>query len=401
MAKKLVALIERNAESELRDYFASMSAEQPLDAPDEKVLLEYFPEVAVRSYINRFRFSKNAEIVFIKKAPHDMRQAYINYYGLCEDTQRYIVDNALNDAAMDFMKLRRFWDDEYVLENANDVIVRTYVRLNVLESDKLVLMLLERENETLFCDYVNKGRYISREICEEVVKQRYYKAFDALAYRFYNKFKRKAKQSVDCEKILASLADVMFDEELQERIILTFDRRFWEVLFKTTPLFPKAQDAIFRHNMDVQWLKLHVVMLYGRGGYRFTEENEKKLFKALASRNLDDCLTTFRHRDDVTFVQCASAMAVKKYLEDFWLSDEGQVALFKRGDAGLAEKLISRYTPEHGLCWQAEVVLAERYSNSVLQQYIAFHSMCFEALEVLKKREKTEVLKYYYSLHQY
>ncbi len=400
MAKKIIALIERNAESELKDYFADMSAEQPLDAPEEKVLLEYFPEAAVRSYINRFRFGKKAEIIFIAKAPHDMRQAYINYHGLWSETQRHIVDNGLNAAAEDFMKLRRFWDDAYVLEHAKARILGTYVSLYVLESDGLVLQLLKHENQTLFWGYVNKGRYISREVREEVIKGRYYKAFDALAYRFFNKFKRKARQNSDYDKIIASLKGVAFDEEQQAEILMTFDRRLWETLLRTMPLFPKAQDILFRHNFDPQWLKLHVTALYGRGGYRFTSENEVKLFKALASRSLDDCLTTFRHRDDVAFVQCASPVAVAKYLEDFWLSDDGQIALFKRGDAALAEKLISRYTPEHGLCWQAEVVLAERYSPDVLRKYIAFHSMCFEALDILKRRAP-EVHAEYYTLHTY
>lgn len=400
MAKKIIALIERNAESELRDYFADMSAETPLDSPEELVLLEYFPKPAVKSYINRFRFSKQAEIAFIQKAPKDMRQTYINYYGLWEETQRYIVDKDMKDAAEDFMLLRRFWDDGYLLDHASSNILRTYVSQYVLESDELVLKLLHHDNETLFCGYVNKGRFISRDVQQDIISNRRHKAFDALAYRFYNKFKRKARQTNNFEKLIASLADLAFDEEQQVEILMKFDRAMLETLMKTMPLAEKAQDVLFRHNFDAQWLKLHTTMLYGRGGYRFTPENEKKLFKALASRNLDDCLTTFRHRDDVAFVQCASAAAVAKYLEDFWLSDDGQIALFKRGDATLAEKLISRYTPEHGLCWQAEVVLAERYSAPTLNKYISFHSMCFEALEILKKR-LPEVVQGYYTLHPY
>ncbi len=400
MAKKLITLIERNAESELKAYFADMPAETPLDAPEELVLLEYFPEPAVRSYINRFRFSKQAEIAFIKKAPKDMRQTYINYYGLWDETERYIVDNNMREAAADFMLLRRFWDDAYLLDHASSNILRTYVSQYVLESDELVLKLLRHENESLFCSYVAKGRFISRDVQKVVINERRYKAFEALAYRFYNKFKKKARQSCNYEAIMASLADLAFDEEQQATILLQFDRYMLEILLKTTPLAEKAQDFLFRHNFDPQWLKLHVTMLYGRGGYRFTPENEKRLFKALASRNLDDCLTTFRHRDDVALVQCASPVTVSKYMEDYWLSDDGQVAVMLRGDTALVEKLISRYTPEHGLCWQAEVELAKRYSADTLNKYIAFHSMCFEALDILKQR-LPEVVKGYYELHPY
>ena len=185
-------------------------------------------------------------------------------------------------------------------------------------------------------------------------------------------------------------------------VIRTFDRLLVEILLKTCPLAPKAQDLLFLHNFDAQWFKLHVTNLYGAGGYRFTPENEEKLFKLLASKNLDDCLTTFRQRDDVAFVRLASVEAVSAYLKDFWLTDDAQVALLERGNAQLAKEFISRYSPDHGMCWQAEVVLAKKYSEEVIKSYIAFHSLCFAAQDVIRSRKmKGDVMGYYFSLHPY
>ena len=84
MNNKIISLIERNADNELKAYFESLTSEHPLDLHEELVLLEHFSPAAVKSYINRFRFSKDAEKVFVQIAPADIRLTYLNYYGLTE-----------------------------------------------------------------------------------------------------------------------------------------------------------------------------------------------------------------------------------------------------------------------------------------------------------------------------
>ncbi|MBO5285037.1 MAG: hypothetical protein J6B00_04085, partial [Alphaproteobacteria bacterium] len=106
------------------------------------------------------------------------------------------------------------------------------------------------------------------------------------------------------------------------------------------------------------------------------------------------------HQDDTVFVQNASEKAVLKYLEGFWLADEAQVALIARGNGTLIKKLISRYSPSHGLCWQAEVKLVEICSPEVIRLYTSFHTMCGQALEKLGQKSQSE-LEYYYSKHCY
>lgn len=401
MVTKIITLIERNAADELKAYFENASNEQPLDSHEELVVIEHFHPEIVKSYINRFRFSEKAEIAFIVKAPADLRRLYINYYGLFDATQKYIVDHNLKEAALDFMNLRRFWDDDYVLRHASDAILRTYVGLYAFEGDALVLALLQRSNETLFQGYVNKGRYISEFVMREVISSRNVRAFSALMYRFYNRFKKKTRNSDDFDKVMKSVAEFALPADLQVEVLQLCDRALVEVLLRTSPLAPAAQNVLFRYNYDVQWFKYHISSLYGMGGYRFTPKNEQKLFKLLASKNLDECLTTFRHRDDVAFVQLASSQAVQKYLKDFRLSDDAQVALMRRGDADLAKVLISRYSPEYGLCWQAEVELAKIYSAEVIKAYISFHSLSFAAQDVIRARQMEDVMAYYFSLHPY
>jgi len=64
MNNKIISLIERNADNELKAYFASLTSEEPLDLHEELVLLEHFSPAAVKSYINRFRFSKEPRPIF-------------------------------------------------------------------------------------------------------------------------------------------------------------------------------------------------------------------------------------------------------------------------------------------------------------------------------------------------
>jgi hypothetical protein len=175
---------------------------------------------------------------------------------------------------------------------------------------------------------------------------------------------------------------------------------FIELLLRTTPLSVKAQDYLFEHDFDASWFKIHVENLYCVGGYRFEGENEAKLFKVLAKKNLDDCLTELRQPDDVSFVKFASVEAVRKYIKNFWLTDDAQVALIEGANGTIIKELLSRYSPEHGICWQAEVALVNLNSATLIDFYISFHSMCWDALEILKERNP-ELHKKYYTLHRY
>ena len=400
MNKKIIKLIERNSVQELQAYFADMPAGKPLDLHDELVLLEHFPETAVTTFINRFRFSEDAEKVFIQKAPGNLRRKYINHYGLYEKTQKFIIDSNLTDVAFEFIRMRRFANVNYMLDKADPQIIRSYIQLNPLDNDKQVLKLLHHENKSLFRGYVDKGHFISEQVQMTVIEEKNISAFTALMYKINRNFKKKAHTMTFAQMQERQVADIMLAENLQVMVLDDSDRMFIELLLKTSPLAPEAQKLMFERNFDAEWFRLHVEHLYGVGGYRFELEYEPKLLKLLASKDLDDCLTKFRQRDDVSFVQSASPNAVLKYIKDFWLTDDGQVALIARGNSDLIQKLISRYTPEHGLCWQAEVKLVEIASPETIKQYISFHSMCGEALSLLEKKSR-ETLDFYYTRHAY
>lgn len=372
MRKKIISLIERNATEELKAYFDTLSSETPLDVHEELVLLEHFEPAAVKSYINRFRLSEQAETLFLDKAPSELRLAYFNYYSLSIPAQKHLVKHDMFAAAADFFKLRRFFDVSWLLKHAKAEIIRLYLSRNALEDEKEVITLLHHENQTLFASYVAKGNYISQKVKHTVIEEENVKAFSAIMYAFARKFKQKSKKKADFAKIMQNhLADLALPEEEQVEVLCSYNRELREILLKTSPLYPKAQEVLFKRNYDPEWLKLHVCTLYGRGGYRFTPENEKKLFCVLAAKNLDDCLTTFRHQDDITFVQCASPAAVTAYLKSFWLTDDAQVALITRGNAELIKTLISRYNPEHGLCWQAEVELVKLGAFELVRSYVS------------------------------
>ncbi len=400
MNQNLIDLIERNADEEMKAYFGALGSENPLDCHEELVLLEHFSPVAVKSYINRFRFSETAEISFIDKAPADIRLAYVNYYGLRDATQKHVIKNNLRDAAKDFMRMRHFNDIDYLLDNGSPEIIRPYLSLNKLEKEEQVRKLLHADNNTLFYTYACKW-YISENIKREIIEEQNFKAFEVIMYKFYRLFRQKSKKATDFNKLMAStLAAEMLPEDLQVEVLTSYNRSFIELLLKTTPLAPNAQDTLWRYNYDPEWLKFHVEHLYCLGGYRFTPENEVKLFKALASKSLDDCLTTFRQQDDTSFVKFASRSAVGKYVKNFWLSDDAQVALIARGESTLIKELVSRYSPEHGMCWQAEVELVKLFSEELIKEYMSFHSMCWEALQLLKEKSQP-LVDYYYALHQY
>lgn len=401
--KNIISLIERNADEELKAYFASLTNEAPLNANEELALLERFVPATVKSYINRFRFSPVAEPVFIVKAPANIRLMYLNSYGLLKETQIYVIEQDLTDVLYDFSRMRRLANPDILLEKGSDNAVRTYLIFNPLENDDEVSKLLHRKNKTLFSLYANKW-IISESIKREIVEEKNIDAFKTIVYRLYRLLRNKAKRAKDFSHLISeTLVADSLPVELQTEVLTSYNREMIEILLKTTPLAPEAQEILWKHNFAPEWLKLHVEHIYCVGGYRFTPENEQKLFKILASKNLDDCLTKFRQQDDVSFVKFASSDAVRKYISTYWLSDDAQVALIGRGDAGLISALISRYTSEHGLCWQAEVELVKLGAYDCIRQYIAFHSLCYEALSLLKEKgsEGNKVVAEYYDNHPY
>ena len=400
MNNQVISLIERNADKELKAYFESMSHETPLDCHDEKVLLEHFLPAAVESYINRFRFSEDAEIIFIDKSPSNTRLRYINYYGLRPTTQRYIIEKNMVEAIRDFSRMRHFEDVDYLLDQGSDEAIRIYLANNRLEQDEQVIKVLHKKNPTLFREYVNK-QLISDKIKQIVVEEKNTDAFKAIVFKFYRLFRTKSNKAKDFQKLMQNkLAAEALPSDLQVEILQSHNREFIMLLLQTCPLSEEAQEVLWKYNYDAEWLKFHVEHLYCMGGYRFTPNNEAKLFKALASKNLDDCLTQFRHQDDVSFVKFASSEAVKKYLKNFWLTDEAQVALISRGERPLIKEFISRFSPSHGMCWQAEVELVKLGSWEGVKDYISFHSICWEALSIIKKN-KPDLAEEYYSKHPY
>jgi len=400
MRKKFLSLVERDSVAELSAYFAALPAGKPLDRQEEMVLLEYYPEAAVTSYINRFRLSEDAEIVFIDKAPGKHRRAYINFYGLRPTTQKFIIDKHLDNAALDFAHMRHFDDVDYLIEHGSPTVIRVYIQDNALANDKQVLKLLHHDNAGLFKAYVDNGRYISDDVQKAIVTENNLNAFNALVFYYHRRFKKKARNLTWDQMVEKEVHDVALSEQMQQLVFDSGSRMFIESMLRTTPLAPAIQKLMFDRNFDAEFFKLHVEVLYGVAGYRFEPELEEKLFKLLASKDFDDCLAKFRLRDDLSFVRCASANAVAKYIKDVWLSDEAQVALFARGNVDLAKKLISRYSSEHGLCMQAEIKLVEIYSPEVIKLYVDFHTMCSEALAKLGIKSP-ETLAFYYTKHAY
>ena len=402
MSKKIIPLIERNASEELKAYFRDVSAEggMPLDVHEELVFLEHCSGDVILSYINRFRFSERAEKIMLDKVPINVRVTYINYHGLCDEVQKYVIDQNLVDVAREFFKLRDLSDVDYLLVHGGSEMIRAYYDTHTFRTDEQILQLLRHKNSTLFTGYVNKGYFISDAIKHEIVRSENDAAFKALVYRYCRMFKSKAKNARDYKELVKKLSPYGLTPEQQIMVFDTFDRIMIEAMLMNIPLSVEAQDYMFKRNFDAQWFKLHVEHLYCVGGYRFEGENEAKLFRVLAKRNLDDCLTAFRHSDDVTFVKFASTDAVRKYIKNFWLTDDAQVALISGGNGALIKELLSRYTPEHGICWQAEVVLVKLNGRDLIDFYISFHTMCWEALEILKV-SNPELHKKYYTLHQY
>jgi hypothetical protein len=103
----------------------------------------------ISSYINRYRFSPKAEIIMLEKVAPVVRTTYINFYGLCEEAQKYVIDHNLVPVAIDFMKMRNFDDVDYLLEHGDAQMISNHIRANALKDDNQVRKLLEHNNSTL------------------------------------------------------------------------------------------------------------------------------------------------------------------------------------------------------------------------------------------------------------
>lgn len=409
MKKKFIQLIERNSVEELRSYFDDLPAEKPLDSEDELIMLDHFNPEVVMSFTYRFRFSQKGEIRFIQVAPANVRRTYINYRGLWSTTQKYVIDNNLVEVARDFSEMRMFDDVDYLLEHGSPAMISDCMRYHVLENDDQVLALARHECTSLFRGYVSYGKYgrfVSDAVLTEIVNNELSSAFNAVVWQYGRNFKKRAKTQTYEQMKAKHLDNIAIPGVLQVAVLKSGNRWMIEPLLKTTPLVPEAQAVLFEMNFDAQWLKIHVVNMYCVGGYRFEPQYEELLFKALAKKNLDECLISFKLRNDdkvggdVIFAENASPETLIKFIKEHWLSDAGQVAALKRGLGDVARVFISRFTPEHGMCGEAEVVLVTFYPVEVINLYTVFHSMCSEALSLLRQKSE-EGISFYYQHHAY
>ena len=147
-------------------------------------------------------------------------------------------------------------------------------------------------------------------------------------------------------------------------------------------------------------LLVHTSSLYGKANYCFEADEEEKLFNILVKKGYENSLTSVRLKNEETFFQIASSNAIRKYFLKFWPTDEGQLVIMKRRNPSLVKELINLCTPDHGLCWEAEVLMVKIYNEDVLNAYISFHTLCSEALEILKKK-KPEIHNFYFTKHQF
>ena len=400
MRKNFKELLKRQNVDELKSYFAALPEGKPLDLPEEQLMLEQFNEPVVKTYFKIYPFSEKAVCLFLDKAPQPLRRAYMNRYGLPKTAQKHIIDHNRHDIASDFCEMHFFDDVDYMLSHASPEIIRLHISRVRLYKEHQVLKVLHNSNSSLFSTYVSKGYFISDKVLQTIVEERNVKAFRAFVTRQYRTFK-KLTEKLSIDEIRQNHADeALLPEYLQIAVLEEFEPRMTELLLKYMPLHPIAQKFLFTNNFDAHWLKLHVSHLYGVAGYRFVPELEPALFKALSLKGMDDCLTQFRQQDDKTFVRYASTEATVKYIKSFWLTDEAQVAVLSRGNVEIIDAFISRFTPEHGMCWQAEVEMVKMCSPDTIKKYISFHTMCREALELLHKKCQ-EVFDYYFMLHQY
>lgn len=262
-----------------------------------------------------------------------------------------------------------------------------------------MLGLLRNPNRSLFPMYVNKGNKVPDTVLKEVVKGRHIHAFKIIAVCYHRRFKELAKRMTFAEIIRQKPADIMFSEEIQLLVLDSGEQLMWQIMLCNMPLWPNVQKELHERQFEFDWFKMHVVHLYGMAGYRFEPQTEELMLAKLGCKNIDDCMRQFGQQNDASFVSVVSAMTAAQFCNEHWLSDDAQVSVIWRRDQ-VINVLIRRFTPEHGMCWRAEVEMAKICPAVTIKMYIEFHSMCSEALNVLKMRFP-ELHYFYYTRHAY
>jgi len=265
------------------------------------------------------------------------------------------------------------------------------------DDEQILKLARDTKNIHLFCAYVSHGEYgrpVSDAVLKTIVNEELEDAFNSIVWQYRRNFKKRKCRYTFTDQI----SGIALPVKLQVQILKKRNRTMVRALLQNTPLAPEAQKTLFEMNYDAQWLKMHVINMYCLNGYRFEPMWEKKLFGTLGKKNLDGCLLDFNYRDDVLVIENLSLAALPKYIKEAQLSDEGQVAALSRGSDEVARALISRFSSECGMCWQAEVKLADACSLEVINLYTAFHTMCDEALSLLKQKSE-EAFEFYQSHH--
>jgi len=261
------------------------------------------------------------------------------------------------------------------------------------EDEQVIKLARDTENIHLFSAYVSHGEYgrpVSENVLKTIVNEELEDAFNSVVWQYRRNFKKRKCRYTSTDEV----SGIALPVKLQVQILKKRNRMMVRALLQNTPLAPEAQKTLFDMGYDAEWLKMHVVNMYCLNGYRFEPEWEEKLFLALGKKELDGCLLDFNYRDDVLVIENLSLAALPKYIKEAPLSDEGQVAALARGDDEVAKALISRFSAQCGMCWQAEVKLADMYSVEVINLYTAFHTMCDEALVLLEEKSEEAFLFY-------
>ena len=396
-----VSLLKQKSPEEIEVFFNDLIRKKQLHVDDELVMLKIAPMSSTSNYIRLYRFSSAiSEIEFIKRAPIKLKRYYIGYYGLRWETQKYVIDNDLFEVAQEFMLTRRFDDESYLVTQHKGEIIHAYTQIYALK-EELVLQLVNYENENLLCNYINKRHYISDAVKTEIVRQKKYSAFSCLMRVFREQFYELCSSATNYQELIAErLADFYLPVSLQTELISNWNMKFAEPLMRSIPFVPEVQRLIFKSRINPDMLLVHTSSLYGKANYCFEAEEEEKLFNILVKKGYEDSLTSVRLKNEAVFFQIASSNAIRKYFLKFWPTDEGQLVIMKRNNPSLVKELICRCTPDHGLCWEAEVLMVKIYGEDVINAYISFHSLCSEALEILKNK-KPDTYNYYFSMHQF
>lgn len=396
-----VALLKQKSQEEIGVFFNDLIRKKQLHVDDELVMLKMAPMSTVQSYVKLYNFSsEKSEIEFIKRAPIKLRKSYIDYYGLYWKTQKYVIDHNLSEIAYDFMLTRRFDDELYLITSKQGGIIHAYIKIYTLK-ETLVLQLVNYENENMICSYINNLHYISDNVKNEIVRQKKYSAFFHLMRIFREKFYELSPSATNYQQLIAEkLADYYLPVSLQIELINNWDKNFADSLMRSIPLVPEVQRLIFKNKIDADMLLVHTSSLYGKANYCFEADEEEQLFNILVKKGYENSLTSVRLKNEETFFQIASSNAIRKYFLKFWPTDEGQLVIMKRRNPSLVKELINLCTPDHGLCWEAEVLMVKIYNEDVLNAYISFHTLCSEALEILKKK-KPEIHNFYFTKHQF